>query len=376
MPKIEILAPVGSEEMLRAAVFSGADAVYLGFAGFNARTGAGNFTADSLKEAVRFCHVRGVKVHVALNTTVYGGELAQLADAVRAVAESGADAVICQDLAVAQLIGQIAPRLPRHGSTQTAAKGHGGKGKGAPDMKMWGITNTGLVRSENQDAYAAFTVGGYSAAVVCDGMGGTNGGRVASGIAVEQFEKELRAVLQENAGEEQLRQATLYAISLANDAIRRAAAQNADYQHMGTTLVCALAKEDLVMVGNIGDSRAYHINGEGIRQISRDHSVVESMVEKGNITPQEARRHPNRNLITRALGPDIQAQADTFAVAWHPGDFILLCTDGLVNTVSDQEMLFEVLHDGDIESCLDHLMQISLRRGAPDNVTVVLLMNT
>lgn len=145
---------------------------------------------------------------------------------------------------------------------------------------------------------------------------------------------------------------------------------------MGTTLVCALAKEDLVMVGNIGDSRAYYINGEGIRQISRDHSVVESMVEKGDITPQEARRHPNRNLITRALGPDIQAQADTFAVAWHPGDFILLCTDGLVNTVSDQEMLFEVLHDGDIESCLDHLMQISLRRGAPDNVTVVLLMNT
>ena len=213
-------------------------------------------------------------------------------------------------------------------------------------MKMWGITNTGLVRSENQDAYAAFTVGGYSAAVVCDGMGGTNGG-----LAVEQFEKELRAVLQENAGEEQLRQATLYAISLANDAIRRAAAQNADYQHMGTTLVCALAKEDLVMVGNIGDSRAYHINGEGIRQISRDHSVVESMVEKGDITPQEARRHPNRNLITRALGPDTQA-------------------------VSDQEMLFEVLHDGDIESCLDHLMQISLRRGAPDNVTVVLLMNT
>ena len=98
MSKIEILAPVGSEEMLHAAVFSGADAVYLGFSGFNARTSAGNFDADSLKEAVRFCHVRGVKVHVALNTTVYGTELAQLADAVRAVAASGADAVICQGL--------------------------------------------------------------------------------------------------------------------------------------------------------------------------------------------------------------------------------------------------------------------------------------
>ena len=142
MPKIEILAPVGSEEMLRAAVFSGADAVYLGFAGFNARTGAGNFTADSLKEAVRFCHVRGVKVHVALNTTVYGGELAQLADAVRAVAESGADAVICQDLAVAQLIGQIAPRLQRHGSTQMSVHTL----QGALELKELGFTRVVLAR--------------------------------------------------------------------------------------------------------------------------------------------------------------------------------------------------------------------------------------
>ena len=167
----------------------------------------------------------------------------------------------------------------------------------------------------------------------------------------------------------------LYAISLANDAIRREAAKNTDYQHMGTTLVCALAREELVMVGNIGDSRAYYITAEDIRQISRDHSVVENMVEKGDITPQEARRHPNRNLITRALGPDAQVQADSFSVPWRQGEFILLCTDGLVNTVSNQEMLFEVLHDGDIESCLDHLLQISLRRGAPDNITAVLLMN-
>lgn len=109
MARIEILAPVGSEEMLRAAVFSGADAVYLGFSGFNARTGAGNFDADSLQEAVRFCHARGVAVHVALNTTVYGTELPALEQAIRAVAASGADAVICQDLAVATLIGKIAP---------------------------------------------------------------------------------------------------------------------------------------------------------------------------------------------------------------------------------------------------------------------------
>ena len=118
MARIEILAPVGSEEMLRAAVYSGADAVYLGFAGFNARTGAGNFDAASLCEAVRFCHARGVRVHVAMNTTVYADELENLAAAVRAVAASGADAVICQDMAVADLIRQIAPDLPRHASTQ------------------------------------------------------------------------------------------------------------------------------------------------------------------------------------------------------------------------------------------------------------------
>lgn len=118
MAQIEILAPVGSEEMLRAAVFSGADAVYLGFAGFNARSGAGNFDAESLREAAGFCHARGVRVHVAMNTTVYGGELAGLADAVRAVAASGADALICQDMAVARLAASIAPELPRHASTQ------------------------------------------------------------------------------------------------------------------------------------------------------------------------------------------------------------------------------------------------------------------
>ncbi len=118
MGRIEILAPVGSEEMLRAAVYSGADAVYLGFEGFNARSGAGNFDAASLCGAVRFCHGRGVRVHVAMNTTVYAGELEALAAAVRAVAASGADAVICQDMAVAGLCRQIAPGLPRHASTQ------------------------------------------------------------------------------------------------------------------------------------------------------------------------------------------------------------------------------------------------------------------
>ena len=142
MSKIEILAPVGNEEMLRAAVFSGADTVYLGFSGFNARTSANNFNADTLKDAVAFCHARGVAVHVALNTTVYGGELPALEQAIRAVAASGADAVICQDLAVATLIGKIAPQLPRHGSTQMSVHSL----QGALELKELGFTRVVLAR--------------------------------------------------------------------------------------------------------------------------------------------------------------------------------------------------------------------------------------
>ena len=142
MSKIEILAPVGNEEMLRAAVFSGADAVYLGFSGFNARTSANNFNADTLKDAVAFCHARGVAVHVALNTTVYGGELPALEAAIRAVAASGADAVICQDLAVATLIDKIAPQLPRHGSTQMSVHSL----QGALELKELGFTRVVLAR--------------------------------------------------------------------------------------------------------------------------------------------------------------------------------------------------------------------------------------
>ena len=128
--------------MLRAAVFSGADAVYLGFSGFNARTSANNFNADTLKDAVTFCHARGVAVHVALNTTVYGGELPALEQAIRAVAASGADAVICQDLAVATLIGKIAPQLPRHGSTQMSVHSL----QGALELKELGFTRVVLAR--------------------------------------------------------------------------------------------------------------------------------------------------------------------------------------------------------------------------------------
>ena len=242
-------------------------------------------------------------------------------------------------------------------------------------MRSWGITDAGLVRQENQDAYAIHTVGAHTLAVVCDGMGGTQGGRLASGIAIDVYRDQLEKNLKDEMTAEQLSQTSRFAIALANTAIREEAAQTPGFERMGTTLVSAIARDDLALISNVGDSRAYLISREGIIQITRDHSVVENLVERGDLTPLAAKHHPNRNLITRALGPDAQVQPDTFHVTWKQGDYLVLCSDGLVNTVSDQELLFEVIHGGEPNNCLERLLTLSKERGAPDNVTVILLMN-
>ena len=242
-------------------------------------------------------------------------------------------------------------------------------------MRIWGITDTGLVRRENQDAYVTAVIADCTIAVVCDGMGGTNGGHTASTIAVDTLLQELQTAITPSMDWPHVKSAVLDGISQANLAIRARASEDDSLSHMGTTLVCAVCRDAESMVFNIGDSRCYLISDDGIRQITRDHSVVENMVERGDITPAQARRHPRRNLITRALGPDAEVEADSFRVTWKQGDFLLLCTDGLVNTVTDQEMLFEVMHGSDLDSCLDRLMAAAKKQGAPDNVTVVLLQN-
>ena len=171
-------------------------------------------------------------------------------------------------------------------------------------MRTWSVTDRGLVRSENQDACAVLTPDGYTVAVVCDGMGGTQGGRMASAIAVETFTRELSRSLRPGMSAGQLEQAAGYAVALSNDAVREYGLAHPGFERMGTTLVSAVVRDDLALVSNVGDSRAYHITREGIRQVSRDHSVVEDMVEKGDLTRDEARHHPRRNLITRALGTE------------------------------------------------------------------------
>ncbi len=237
-------------------------------------------------------------------------------------------------------------------------------------MQVWGVTDRGAVRQQNQDAYAARVLeDGRAIALVCDGMGGARAGNVASTMAVKLFMEEFLMPGQKDSVEEQMG----HAASVANQAVFQRSATDPECAGMGTTMVAVLAGAEEAVILNEGDSRAYHVNAGGIVLITRDHSLVEDLVERGELTREQARTHPHRNLITRALGAEPVLMADCFRQPLSPGDCLLLCSDGLSNVVNEQEMLYEVVHGGAPEQCCQRLLSIALSRGAPDNVTVVLM---
>lgn len=240
-------------------------------------------------------------------------------------------------------------------------------------MNVCGKTDVGLRRHENQDTFAVEQGEKLLIAVVCDGMGGAEGGQIASSLAVETFMKEIRALLRADMTAGQLRELASFCVAKANTAVYQRALQDPAYQGMGTTLVSAVAGERDAVICNIGDSRAYLIHNGEMMRITHDHSVVQTLVENGDITAEEARTHPNRNLITRALGPDETTLCDAFDVSFAHGDKILLCTDGLVVTATDEEICRIVCADKRAEEKLDDLIALAKAQGAPDNVTAVLI---
>ncbi len=240
-------------------------------------------------------------------------------------------------------------------------------------MRVWGISDVGAVRAQNQDAYY-HTDGDapYPFALVCDGMGGALAGNVASTMAVESFVDTVGSGLRAPLRPE-VEPLLLQAVERANELIRYRSEMDPDCRGMGTTLVAAVVEPEVVRLVNVGDSRAYLVNAQGIRQVTRDHSVVEDMVERGEITHEQARSHPKRNLITRALGAEETIQADLYTLERVEGELLLLCSDGLSSVVTDQELLFELLHGGPPEEGCQRLLNLALSRGAPDNVTAVLI---
>ena len=238
-------------------------------------------------------------------------------------------------------------------------------------MNCFAQSDRGTVRKENQDRAACAHIRrkGCTVAVVCDGMGGAAGGKLASDLAVSTFLADFRREMMAGSAVEP---AMRHACDAANRAVYEQSQLSDDFTGMGTTLVAVWISRDLAVVINVGDSRAYHFTREDVRLITRDHSMVAYMVERGELTQEQAKLHPGKNVITRAVGTEPEVEGDVFTCRLRRDECILLCSDGLSNEMADQEMLFEVVHGLSKSDCCQRLLHIAKNRGAPDNVTVTL----
>ena len=242
-------------------------------------------------------------------------------------------------------------------------------------MQYWGLSDQGCVRKQNQDAYHIEQLDRNTLlCIVCDGMGGAKSGNVASSLAVDVFVQEVKRSWTYGMDQQETDEMLMSAVKLANFTVFDQAQEFEEFDGMGTTLVAVLVRGRHTTVINVGDSRAYKVDNNGIRQISRDHSLVQMMVERGDLTPEMARTYPGKNFITRAIGTETMVESDLFHLDVAKGDYLLLCSDGLSNMMDDQEILFEVVHGVNKQNCCQRLLDIAKNRGAPDNVTSILVM--
>ena len=235
-------------------------------------------------------------------------------------------------------------------------------------MKYAGKTVTGL-RPQNEDNYLILHTDTIDAVAVSDGMGGHRAGEVASALAVETLERVLSKA--DNSPEALLSEA----FSEANAVVHTRASTSDEMYGMGCTLVGAILEKEQFVAANIGDSRLYHFDGETLRPVTHDHSFVAELVRRGAITPEEAKTHPRRNLITRAVGTEARVKADIFVCEWKPGEMLLLCSDGLCGVLEDAEMAEFLKDTDDLEKACSRLIDAALEAGSRDNITVVLVKN-
>lgn len=242
-------------------------------------------------------------------------------------------------------------------------------------MQIWGLTDPGCVRSQNQDAYQIVQLDRSTwLAVVCDGMGGAKSGNIASSLATDVFVQEVKRVHKSGMSQEQVEQMLRGGAKLANFTVYDQSQEFEDFGGMGTTLVAAYISGRKATVVNVGDSRCYAVSRDGIQQITTDHSLVQMMIRRGELTAEQARFYPGKNYITRAIGTEPTVECDIFKWKMERGSALLLCSDGLHGVMDDQEILFEVVHGVNKANCCQRLLDIAKTRGAPDNVTSVLVL--
>ncbi len=242
-------------------------------------------------------------------------------------------------------------------------------------MKIVARTDVGVLRENNQDAYTACELTGNAVlAVVCDGMGGAAEGALASREAVKTIRDYISERYYAEMSDISIKSLLVAALENANKHIYDLSKTNEDYEGMGTTAVVALAADSFVYIVHAGDSRVYKISNEELIQLTRDHSVVQRMIENGEITEEEAAEHPSKHIITRALGVDSEIKVDFCQESFYDGELLILCTDGLTN-FSEPEDILRLTSDGCYYNFADRLVNLANQNGGGDNITVVAVVH-
>ena len=239
-------------------------------------------------------------------------------------------------------------------------------------MECYGLTHKGMVRENNEDSYAVYS-DGYAALpnlfIVADGMGGHQAGEVASQSAIEFF---LAYIDNNKLAEDGVMDLLTGAVQYANEKVYEKARTARELFGMGTTLTACVMDNGRLNIAHVGDSRLYVIEGNSLRQITSDHTYVYEMVKAGHITPEEALVHPRRNALTKAIGIDSMVGADGYIVECTEDSLVLICSDGLTNMVSEDEIINTVKLSDGLESCAEKLIENANKNGGIDNITVVL----
>lgn len=238
-------------------------------------------------------------------------------------------------------------------------------------MKISAKSDVGVVRQNNQDfCLAGEFADGVTWALVCDGMGGANGGNIASETAANTIAEKLNNGYHEAMNDNSIKHLMVSAVEAANATVYSRSRSDTDLKGMGTTVVLVIIKNDNIYLANVGDSRIYVVSQSSITQMTTDHSVVQLMLDRGEITPEEAKDHPQKNVITRALGVDDTIRIDFSQEIYHEGDIVLLCSDGLTNFV-DESRILHICNTYDSYELADVLIAEANANGGGDNVTVV-----
>lgn len=240
-------------------------------------------------------------------------------------------------------------------------------------MRIFGLSDIGKVRQENQDCFAIRTLSNGVLAAVCDGMGGAAAGRIASELACGSFIDHTAAALEVSGGEK-IAESLGAGADKANRDVYTRSMRDVECEGMGTTLVALYANGDGVTLLNVGDSGAYRIAGGTMTKLTHDHSLVQEMMDRGLLTNEQARRHPRKNIITRVVGGERTVRSDIFEAEAGEGDVFLLCSDGLTNALSDEQIISCCTAETEPEAICGKLIEAALEAGARDNVTAVVLI--